>query len=157
DVEDSELIPATAPWPVRALERGESALARGEVAIVTLAAGVGSRWTTGAGVVKAVNPFVMLAGCHRSFLEIHLATTHRLQAAPGRPIPPVVTTSYLTHPAIEHPLRSTDNYGHDGPVHLSRGQSIGQRLVPMTRDLTFLWEDASHETLDENKQKVREA
>ena len=27
----------------------------------------------------------------------------------------------------------------------------------MTRDLTFLWEEASHETLDENKQKVREA
>src|SRR5437763_14540734 len=61
DVEDSELIPATAPWPVRALERGESALARGEVAIVTLAAGGGSRWTTGAGVLKAANPFVLLA------------------------------------------------------------------------------------------------
>jgi galactokinase/mevalonate kinase-like predicted kinase len=157
DVEDSELIPAGGPYPVRALERGESALARGEVGIVTLAAGVGSRWTTGAGVVKAVNPFVMLAGCHRSFLEIHLAKTHKLQAVLGSPIPHIVTTSYLTHAAIEHHLRSTGNYGHDGPVHLSRGQSIGQRLVPMTRDLTFLWEEASHETLDENKQKVREA
>jgi hypothetical protein len=27
----------------------------------------------------------------------------------------------------------------------------------MTRDLTFLWEEQAHETLDENKQKVREA
>ena len=27
----------------------------------------------------------------------------------------------------------------------------------MARDLTFLWEEASHETLDENKQKVRDA
>ena len=27
----------------------------------------------------------------------------------------------------------------------------------MTRDLTFLWEETSHETLDENKQKVRDA
>jgi hypothetical protein len=27
----------------------------------------------------------------------------------------------------------------------------------MTRDLTFLWEETSHETLDDNKQKVREA
>ena len=27
----------------------------------------------------------------------------------------------------------------------------------MARDLTFLWEEATHETLDENKQKVREA
>src|SRR5262249_28593836 len=33
----------------------------------------------------------------------------------------------------------------------------GQRLIPMTRDLTFLWEEGAHETLDENKQKVREA
>ncbi len=49
------------------------------------------------------------------------------------------------------------NYGHDGPVYLSRGQSIGQRLIPMDRDLSFLWEEGLHETLDENKQKVREA
>jgi hypothetical protein len=27
----------------------------------------------------------------------------------------------------------------------------------MTRDLTFLWEEGAHETLDENKQKVRDA
>ena len=68
-----------------------------------------------------------------------------------------MTTSYLTHAAIESHLTRTGNYGHDGPVFLSRGQSIGQRLVPMTRDLTFLWEEATHETLDENVQKVREA
>ena len=30
-------------------------------------------------------------------------------------------------------------------------------LIPMTRDLSFLWEEASHETLDDNKQKVRDA
>jgi len=53
--------------------------------------------------------------------------------------------------------RARITYGHDGPVYLSRGQSIGQRLVPMTRDLTFLWEEGAHETLDENKQKVRDA
>ena len=68
-----------------------------------------------------------------------------------------MTTSYLTHAAIERHLPRTGNYGHDGPVYLSRGQSIGQRLIPMTRDLTFLWEESTHETLDENKQKVREA
>ncbi len=50
---------------------------------MTLAAGVGSRWTTGAGVVKAVNPFVQLAGSHRSFLEIHLAKTGKLQRRTG--------------------------------------------------------------------------
>jgi galactokinase/mevalonate kinase-like predicted kinase len=157
DVDDSELIPASGPWPSRAVQRGQDAIASGEVAVVTLAAGVGSRWTTGAGVVKAVNPFAQFAGSHRSFLEIHLAKTAKVQETVGVAIPHVVTTSYLTHAAIDHHLRATGNYGHDGPLYLSRGRSIGQRLIPMTRDLTFLWEETSHETLDENKQKVREA
>ena len=84
DVDESELIPAVRPMAVAATRRGEQAMAGGEVAVVTLAAGVGSRWTTGAGVVKAVNPFAQLAGSHRSFLEIHLAKTRRVQRRPGR-------------------------------------------------------------------------
>jgi hypothetical protein len=92
-----------------------------------------------------------------SFLEIHLGKTRKVYSASGIAIPHVVATSYLTHAAIERHLESTGNYGHDGPVYLSRGRSIGQRLIPMTRDLSFLWEEAAHETLDENKQKVRDA
>jgi galactokinase/mevalonate kinase-like predicted kinase len=157
DVDDADLIQAQDRIPRSAIEVGEAALRRGEVAVVTLAAGVGSRWTTGAGVVKAVNPFVDMAGHHRSFLEIHLAKTRAIQEAVGVQVPHVVTTSYLTDAAIERHLGSTNNYGHDGPVYLSRGQSIGQRLIPMARDLTFHWEEATHETLDENKQKVRDA
>lgn len=157
DVLDSDLIDARGSRAADAIARGAEAVRRGEVAVVSLAAGVGSRWTTGAGVVKAVNPFVPLAGQHRSFLEIHLAKTRRSAARLGGVIPHVITTSYLTHSAIERHLARTGNFGHDGPVHLSRGQSIGQRLIPMTRDLSFLWEEGAHETLDENKQKVREA
>ncbi len=41
---------------------GRQALAAGEVAVVTLAAGAGSRWTQGAGVVKALHPFARLRG-----------------------------------------------------------------------------------------------
>jgi galactokinase/mevalonate kinase-like predicted kinase len=157
DVDDNDLTLARGPFPDSAIRHGEAAIRNGEVAVVSLAAGVGSRWTTGAGVVKAVNPFVMLAGKHRSFLELHLAKTRLTQRAYGVRIPHIVTTSFLTHPAIERHLSRTANYGHDGPVVLSRGQSIGQRLVPMARDLTFLWEEGSHEVLDENKQKVRDA
>jgi galactokinase/mevalonate kinase-like predicted kinase len=157
DVDDADLIHAHREPSHSAIRRGEEALRRGEVAVVTLAGGVGSRWTTGAGVVKAVNPFVMMGGRHRSFLEIHLAKTRAAQRSHDIPIPHLVTTSYLTHTAIERHLRRTGNYGHDGPVYLSRGQSIGQRLIPMARDLTFLWEESTHETLDENKQKVRDA
>jgi hypothetical protein len=157
DVEDQDLIPAQGPFPDSAIKAGEAAIRNGEVAVVSLAAGVGSRWTTGAGVVKAVNPFVMMGGKHRGFLELHLAKTSRSQRQFGVKIPHIVTTSFLTHSAIEHHLWQGGNYGHDGPVILSRGQSIGQRLIPMARDLTFLWEEGSHEVLDENKQKVRDA
>ena len=157
DVDDADLVPALGPFPADAVRRGERAIRDGEVAVVTLAAGVGSRWTTGAGVVKAVNPFVMLGGKHRSFLELHLAKTEKTRRAFGGEIPHVVTTSFLTHSAIERHLAQSANYGHPGPVFLSRGQSISQRLIPTGRDLTFLWEEGSHEVLDENKQKVRDA
>jgi hypothetical protein len=156
DVRDDELLHAdTSDDRLRA--EGEAALRRGEAAVVTLAAGVGSRWTTGAGVVKAINPFVLLDGRHRSFLEIHLAKTRRVQNALGIQIPHVVTTSFLTHDAVARHLDRTGNYGHDGPVLLSPGQSIGQRLVPTARSLVFLWEETPHERLDENREKVREA
>jgi galactokinase/mevalonate kinase-like predicted kinase len=158
DVEDDDLIDAAAAASSQDFRAaGEAAMRRGEVAIVTLAAGVGSRWTTGAGVVKAVNPFVMLEGRHRSFLEVHFAKTRRTARGLGCIVPHVVTTSFLTHSAIEHHLAMTNNYGHEGPVYLSPGQSIGQRLVPMVRSLAFLWEETAHELLDENKQKVRDA
>jgi len=42
-------------------------------------------------------------------------------------------------------------------VVLAPGGSIGQRFVPMVRDLVFLWETMPQETLDEQKQKVRDA
>ena len=157
DAEDADLIDATDTPADEVTRRGIEALRRGEVAVVTLAAGVGSRWTTGAGVVKALNPFAMIEGRHRSFLEIHLAKTRRAISRFGATIPHVVTTSYLTDPAIRRHLAATHNYGHPGPIHLSRGQSIAQRLVPTRLALQQHWDDSSHERLDENKQKVREA
>ncbi len=157
DVDDGDVIVAKRERSDALWQQGADAIARGEVAVVSLAAGVGSRWTTGAGVVKSVNPFVTMQGQHRSFLEIHLAKTHKTSRTLGGVLPHVVTTSFLTHTAIARHLARTHNYGHTGPVYLSPGQSIGQRLIPMVRDLTFLWEEAAHEKLDENKQKVREA
>jgi hypothetical protein len=52
---------------------GSKALREGEVAVLTLAGGAGSRWTQGAGVVKALHPFCKLEGRHRTFIETHLA------------------------------------------------------------------------------------
>jgi len=123
--------------------------------VVTLAAGVGSRWTQGAGVVKAINPFCRLGGGHRSFLEVHLAKTRATGRAAGLPVPHVVTTSHLTHDQIATAL---DRMGSgDVPLTLSPGRAVGLRLVPMARDLRFAWEETAHQVLDEQKQKVRDS
>jgi hypothetical protein len=136
---------------------GREAVARGEVAVLTLAAGAGSRWTQGAGVVKALHPFCKLGGRHRTFLEAHLAKSRRVGRAAGATIPHLVSTSYLTHGPIEQFLKARDNYGYGGDVHLSPGRSIGLRMVPMVRDLRFAWEELPQRLLDEQQQKVRQS
>ncbi|MEZ5325029.1 MAG: UTP--glucose-1-phosphate uridylyltransferase [Verrucomicrobiales bacterium] len=135
---------------------GEAALANGEVAVVTLAAGAASRWTEGAGVVKALHPFCKFGGRHRSFLEVHLAKTRKTAQEFGGPMPlHAITTSYLTDGPISDYLEGANFYGMGGDVFLSRGRSIGLRLVPMLRDLRFEWEEMPQQVLDERAQKVR--
>lgn len=136
---------------------GNAALEKGSVAVLSLAGGVGSRWTKGAGVIKAINPFAMFEGTHRSFLEIHIAKTKKIAQQFGVNPPHLIATSYLTYEAIAEEIKRTQQYGYDGHVLLSKGKSIGQRFIPMVRDLQFLWEEMPQEILDENKQKVREA
>jgi len=141
----------------RARKLGEDELASGSVAVVTLAGGAGSRWTRGAGVVKALSPFCRLAGKHRTFLEVHLAKSRRASRRYGAPVPHVITTSYLTHDPTEQHLALEHNYGYEGPLHLSRGRAVGLRLVPMMRDLHFAWEETAQQMLDAQAQKVRES
>ncbi len=136
---------------------GAAALAEGAVAVVSLAAGAGSRWTRGAGVVKALNPFAKLGGKHRSFLETHLAKSRRVSAEYGADVPHVFTTSYLTHEPMEAFLGHVGNYGYVGDVMLSRGKSVGLRMIPMERDLRFAWEEMPQQVLDEQQQKVRDS
>jgi hypothetical protein len=136
---------------------GEKALRDNSVAVLCLAAGVGSRWTKGAGVIKAINPFVEMQGKHRSFLEIHLAKNRKTAEQFGCKLPFIISTSYLTHKPIEKQLAVDSNYNYNSEVYLSPGKSIGQRFIPMERDLRFLWEEMPQEQLDENKQKVRDA
>ncbi|MDQ5977666.1 MAG: hypothetical protein QG602_638 [Verrucomicrobiota bacterium] len=136
---------------------GEAALRRGEVAIVTYAAGVGSRWTQGAGVVKGLHPFAKFQGRHQSFIEVHLAKTRRTGRAAGLVVPHLFTTSHLTHAPIEQMLRGLVGDAYDRDVWLSPGRSIGLRLVPTVRDLQFAWEETAQQRLDEQKQKVRDS
>jgi hypothetical protein len=138
-------------------EIGLEALQNGELAIVSLAGGAGSRWTKGAGVVKSLSPFAQLAGKHRNFIETHLAKSNKTSADFGVALPHVFTTSYLTHDAISGYLRMEENYNYTGPLYLSQGKSIGLRLIPMARDLRFAWEEMPQQLLDEQAQKVQES
>ena len=146
-----------APLTSRWRDLGLAALRAGQVAVVTLAAGAGSRWTQGAGVVKALHPFCKLGGQHRTFIETHLAKSRRVGREVGTPLPHVFTTSYLTHQPTADFLERAKHYGYEGPLLLSPGKSIGLRLVPMVRDLRFAWEEMPQQRLDQQQQKVRES
>jgi hypothetical protein len=141
---------------VEAERAGCAALERGEVFVVTLAAGAGSRWTQGAGTVKALYPFAKLSGRFRTFLEVHLAKTRRRGRQFSITPPHVITTSHLTHEPIASLLSREENYGLSGSVLLSEGRSIGLRLVPMAHDLRFAWAELREQKLEERKQKVRD-
>lgn len=157
DAREGDVTDARRGLPERLRRLGEEALAEGALAIVTLAGGMGTRWTRGAGVVKALNPFVKMRGRWRNFVEIHLAKSRKSMQEFGRGSVHIFTTSFMTHAPMEKWLRREDFYGYRGPVALSPGRSIGLRLVPMTRDLRFAWEEMPQQVLDEQKQKVRES
>jgi hypothetical protein len=157
DVTLADITDASNGLPAQYRDVGLQALADGMVAVVTLAGGAGSRWTKGAGVVKALHPFSKLAGRHRSFIEAHLAKSRRTSRLSGAPLAHVITTSYLTHDAVADWLAAAGNYGYPGPLLLSPGRNIGLRLIPMARDLRFAWEEMPQQLLDEPAQKVRES
>ena len=157
DVAPSDVSDASEGLPEALHALGLAALREGAVAVVTLAAGAGSRWTQGAGVVKALNPFCKLGGRHRSFVEVHLAKSRRVSREVGVPLPHIITTGYLTHAPIAAQLEIAAGYNYPGPLLLSPGRTVGLRLVPMARDLRFAWEELPQQLLDEQAQKVRES
>jgi hypothetical protein len=144
---------ACAHW----LQLGRAALKGGEVGVMSLAAGAGSRWTQGAGVVKALHPFCKLSGKHRTFIETHLAKSRRVGREHGMALPHLIATSYLTHEPIASFLASRKNYGYAESLYLSPGRSVGLRMVPSVRDLRFAWEEMPQKLLDEQAQKMRES
>ncbi len=161
DVLDSDVTDATRWFNSQTDSKLESigieSIKRGEVAVVTLAAGAGSRWTQGAGVCKALHPFCKFGGKHRTFIELHLAKSRSIGRRYQTSVPHVFTTSYLTHAPIAEFLASVRNYDYDGSVALSQGRNVGLRMVPTVRDLRFMWEEMPQQTLDEQQQKVRES
>ena len=125
DVQAEQLFDARQGVDAKIRALGEEALAAGAVAAVTLRGGAGSRWTRGAGVVKALSPFCRLAGAHRTFLETHLAKSRRTSRLYGCAVPHAITTSYLTHKPLDEALRREGNYGYTGPLCFRRAEAWG--------------------------------
>lgn len=150
-------LPDVSGVHARFVDIGRGALDQGSAAVVSLAGGAGSRWTRGAGVVKALNAFCRMGGRHRSFVEIHLAKSRKTSRGYSLGIPHVFTTSYLTHRPFEAALAQAGRFGYRGPLELSQGRSVGLRFVPMARDLRFAWEETPQQVLDVQKQKVLES
>lgn len=152
DVRPQDIVDLRQPVSGDIATVGSDALANGEAAVMTLAAGVGSRWTQGAGVVKALNPFCRMNERFRSFLDVHVAKTQRTNERYGTSCPHIVTTGYMT----DAPIRSAveRQYG-ELDVMVSKGVSVGLRMVPTVRDLQFAWEEMPQQVLDEQQEKVR--
>ncbi|MEM6688347.1 MAG: UTP--glucose-1-phosphate uridylyltransferase [Planctomycetota bacterium] len=157
DVKEDDIIDLRERVDSKNTNLGEQAIREGRVAVVTLAAGVGSRWTEGAGVCKALHPFYRFGKRHRSFLEVHLAKNRKTSRKFDQAIPHVFTTSYLTESPIRDSLARHDGFGMADQVHISSGRSIGLRMVPTVRDLKFLWEETAQQVLDEQQQKLRQS
>lgn len=132
---------------------GEQALINEELAIISLAGGVGSRWTKGSGVVKSLHPFIKFNGMHKNFIDIHLSKNEKIAKKLRTRIPHVFSTSYLTHNAISTYINT--NYPQN--VYLSEGEFIGLRLYPTERDLKFYWEELPQQILDDQAQKMKDS
>ncbi|NLV73980.1 MAG: UTP--glucose-1-phosphate uridylyltransferase [Chloroflexi bacterium] len=157
DAEPGDVADAARDLTPEHARLGQQALANGEVAVISLAGGIGSRWTQGSGAVKALHPFARLGGIHRSFIEVHLAKSRRTNRQYAADLPHILTTSYLTHQPIADYLERSGNYGYEGELLLSPSRAVGLRLVPTARDLRFAWEEMPQQTLDEQAQKMRDS
>jgi hypothetical protein len=135
---------------------GLNAIKRNEIAVVTFAGGMGSRWSQGSGVIKPISPFIKIQGKYRTFIELHIAKSKMISKLSGNVIPHIFTTSYLTHDAISDYITNSDYFGYRENIYLSKSRSIGHRVYPMERDLRFYWQEQLQQKMDENVQKVQD-
>ncbi len=154
DVYPEDVVDARKVDAVSNRAQAESAIASGQVAVLTLAAGVGSRWTQGAGVVKALHPFCKMAGKHRTFLDVHLAKSRKVGNQFGCFPTHIVSTGYMTDGPIQ---KSLSKLAYAGRKIVSPGKSVGLRLIPTVRDLRFAWEEMPQQVLDEQQEKMRQS
>ncbi len=155
DPTQEEVQKITPQLQAEAIAAGSASIRNGEVALVTLAGGIGSRWSQGAGIVKALHPFARFAGKHRNFIEVHLAKDRQTCRLFDTHLLHVFTTSHLTHKPVCDFLENRKSSEKEG-IFVSPGNFIGLRLYPTERDLRFYWDEMPRQVLDEQSQKIRE-
>ena len=165
--------------PSENYHQGDEALQAGTVAMVTLAGGVGSRWSGGGGVVKALHPFTELPSLGssqtssltpsmtpswHSFLSVHLTQAQRIAEAYACSMPLVFTTSFLTDGPVGRALQgstcqnildASSDIEHGATVFRSLCMTVAQRLVPHPRDLRSWLQQQAMSCLDEQAEKAR--
>lgn len=154
DVANDEVIDARGQVSAALSSIAEDALREGAVATLTLAAGAGSRWTQGAGVVKALHPFKKMAGKHRSFLDVHLAKSRKVGQDYGTYPTHIVSTGYMTDSSIRRYLTFAD---YEGTLRASGGKSVGLRMIPTAADLQFAWQEMPQQILDQQQEKMKQS
>ena len=138
-------------------KKGLDALKNNEIAVVTFAGGMGSRWSQGSSVIKPISPFIKIEDKYRTFIEMHIAKSRMSNKLSGNVVPHIFTTSYLTHNAISDYLKDSDYFGYRDHLYLSNSKSIGHRVYPMERDLRFYWQEQLQQKMIDNVQKVQDA
>lgn len=136
---------------------GLDALKGNEIAVVTFAGGMGSRWSQGSSVIKPISPFIKIRDKYRTFIELHIAKSRMSNKMSGSAVPHIFTTSYLTHNAISDYLKDSDCFGYRDQLYYSNSKSIGHRVYPMERDLRFYWQEQLQQKMVDNVQKVQDA
>jgi len=122
-LEPGDLLPLPAPGTpehARAMQLGEDALRKGELAAVVVAGGAGTRF--GSNIPKALVPVLE----QRTFLDVKLAQLESLRKRYGKSAPLALMTSDITHPAISVDLQARKPY----PDVLLFTQRMLPRLTP---------------------------
>ena len=155
DIKPEDFIETRSGVPAQLVELGHQAIQEGKVGVVTLWP---PEWEVVGQKAREFAKHFIPSTVSQVATEVSLRSIWRKIAKQSNDcngsIPHVFTTSYLTDDAIRKHLTSHQNHGLlKNQVYVSTGRSIGMRMIPMIRDLRFLWEETAQQILDEQQQK----
>ena len=139
------------------LDQARSDIAAGRYATLTLAGGLGSRWSGGSGVIKALAHVANYNGAWRSFLELQLRKFAVCDGQQQKSGLHIVSTSFLTHAPITAALHNWSASKQQWAQHcqISSGRNLLQRMIPTQNDLHTWLEKLPRPRLHPQAEKAR--